>query len=86
METVKKILTAIWEWLKETWLTCYYYLFPRFKLTVSYNQTWGDADDKTYVVKKFHKKQDKCLKFITDDDELVEIRRAEGLNYRVEQL
>lgn len=48
--------------------------------------TWGDADDETYLVKRFHKKEDKFISFTTDDDELVEIRGAEGLNYRITQL
>ena len=76
------ILNAIvwvYEWIK-------YKLFPRYKLTVSYNQTWGAADDKSYEVKKFLKTQEKYLKFITDDGELIEIRGADGLNYRIEQL
>ena len=38
------------------------------------------------TVKKFIKKQDKYLKFITDDGELVEIRGTDGLNYRIQQL
>lgn len=81
-----KFLLPIWNaivWVYE-WIK--YKLFPRYKLTVSYNQTWGDADDKSYEVKKFLKTQEKYLKFITDDDELVEIRGADGLNYRIEQL
>ena len=81
-----KVYVPIWNFLvwAYTWLK--YALFPRYKLTVSYNAIFGDADDKDYIVKKFHKKQDKYLKFTTDDDELVEVRGAEGLNYRIEQL
>jgi hypothetical protein len=72
--------------LKELWLKIKYYFSPRYKLTVSYNHTWGDADDATYIVRKFIKKQEKYLKFQNDDKEIVEIRGAEGLNYRIEQL
>ena len=71
---------------KEFWLKIKYYFSPRYKLTVSYNHTWGDADDATYIVRKFIKKQEKYLKFQNDDKEIVEIRGAEGLNYRIEQL
>ena len=81
-----KVYMPIWKaivWLYE-WI--YYKLFPRYKLTVSYNAIFGDADDKDYIVAKFHKKQEKFLKFVTDDGELVEIRGAEGLNYRITQL
>lgn len=72
--------------MKELWLKIKYYFSPRYKLTVSYNHTWGDADDATYIVRKFFKKQEKYLKFQNDDKEIVEIRGAEGLNYRIEQL
>ena len=72
--------------MKEFWLKIKYYFSPRYKLTVSYNHTWGDADDQTFVVKKFHKKQEKFLSFTTQDGELVEIRGAEGLNYRITEL
>ena len=72
--------------MKEFWLKIKYYFSPRYKLTVSYNSTYGDADDATYIVRKFIKKQEKYLKFQNDDKEIVEIRGAEGLNYRIEQL
>ena len=58
----------------------------RYQLTVSYNSTYGDGDDQTFIVKKFHVKKDKYLKFTTSNKEVVEIRGAEGLNYRIQQL
>ncbi len=76
---IRTTITKVYLWIK-------YLVFPRYKLTVSYNAIFGDADDKDYIVKKFHKKQDKFLKFVTDEGELVEIRGAEGLNYRIEEL
>ena len=76
----------IWRFLVWAWEEMYYVLFPRYKLLVSYNSTWGDSDDREFIVKKFHKKQEKYLSFTTDDGELVEIRGADGLNYRIEQL
>ena len=72
--------------MKELWLKIQSYFSTRYKLTVSYNHTWGDADDATYIVRKFFKKQDKYLKFQNENKEIVEIRGAEGLNYRIEQL
>ena len=66
-------------WLKSLFST-------RYKLTVSYNSTYGDADDQTYIVKKFYYKQDKYISFKTETNETVEIRGAEGLNYRIEKL
>jgi len=79
MSEFKEKLKAWWNWFKSLFITYY-------KLDVSYNQTWGDADDQTFVVKKFHKKQEKFLSFTTQDGELVEIRGAEGLNYRITEL
>jgi hypothetical protein len=72
-------------WIKfKSWIISFFE--TRWKLTVSYNSTYGDADDQTFVVKKFYDKKDKYLKFMTVDKEIVEIRGAEGLNYRIEQL
>lgn len=81
-QTLKKIWTklqAFWFWFKSLFITYY-------SLKVSYNATWGDADDQEFIVKKFIKKQEKFLSFITREGELVEIRGAEGLNYRITQL
>ena len=72
-------LKTFWYWLKSLFITHYL-------LKVSYNHTWGDADDQEFIVKKFIKKQDKFLKFVTQEGELVEIRGAEGLNYRIQEL
>ena len=79
---IKKLIAkckAIWLWFIAKF-------FPRYELTVSYNQTWGDSDDKTYVVKKFYSRKPKYLKFRTHEGDLVEITGAEGLNYRIEEL
>jgi len=72
--------------VKELWLKIQSYFSTRYKLTVSYNSTYGDGDDATYIVRKFFNKQDKYLKFQTETKEVVEIRGAEGLNYKIEEL
>ena len=69
--------------LKKFWLWLIAWFSPRWKLEVSYNKEWGDADDKKYVVKKFLIKKDKHLKFITHDKDVVEIQSPSGLNYRI---
>lgn len=79
MSEFREKLKEWWNWLKSLFITYY-------KLDVSYNHTWGDADDQSFIVKKFHKKQEKFLSFTTQDGELVEIRGAEGLNYRITEL
>ena len=70
---------AFWLWLVSKFI-------PRYELTVSYNQTWGDADDKTYTVKKFYSKKPKYLKFKTHEGDIVEVTGAEGLNNRIEEV
>ena len=62
------------------------YFTTRYKLTVSYNAVYGDADDSTYIVRKFYTKKEKYLRFLTEDRQIVEIRGAEGLNYRIHKL
>ena len=79
MSEFREKLKEWWNWFKSLFITYY-------KLDVSYNHTWGDADDQSFIVKKFHKKQEKFLSFTTQDGELVEIRGAEGLNYRITEL
>lgn len=82
VETLKNILeklTQFWYWLT-AWFITYY------EVKVSYNQVWGDEDDQTYIAKKFYKKQPKFLKFKTQEGDIIEIRGAEGLNYRITEL
>ena len=76
---MKQKLLEIWNWIVSLFRT-------RYKLTVCYNSTYGDADDQSFIVRKFYNKQDKYLKFKTDDKEVVEIRGAEGLNYKIEEI
>ena len=79
MGKLKERVKAFWLWLISK-------LFPRYTLKVSYNNTWGDQDDQEFIVIKFYTKKDKYLKFKTVDKEVVEIRGAEGLNYRIQEL
>ena len=79
MGKLRNKLKAFWLWLVSK-------IFPRYELTVSYNQTWGDSDDKTYTVKKFYSKKPKYLKFKTHEGDIVEVTGAEGLNYRIEEV
>ncbi len=69
----------MWTWIVNLFKT-------RYKLTVSYNSTYGDKDDESFIVLSFYNKQEKYLKFKTEDKEIVEIRGAEGLNYKIEEL
>jgi len=72
--------------VKELYYKILRLLYPTYKLTVSYNAIFGDADDTTYIVRKFNAKEEKYLKFQTEEGDTIEVRGAEGLNYRIEQL
>ncbi len=72
--------------MKELYYKILRFLYPTYKLTVSYNAIFGDADDTTYIVRKFNAKEEKYLKFQTEEGDTIEVRGAEGLNYRIEQL
>tara|TARA_B100000282_G_scaffold49729_1_gene31460 strand:+ start:12 stop:242 length:231 start_codon:yes stop_codon:yes gene_type:complete len=76
---MKQKLKEIWNWILNLFRT-------RYKLTVSYNSTYGDADDQEFIVKKFYYKQEKYISFKDENDDTVEIRGAEGLNYRIQRL
>jgi|TARA_Y100000004_G_scaffold148955_1_gene170691 hypothetical protein len=76
---MKQKLKEIWNWIVNLFRT-------RYKLTVSYNSTYGDADDQEFIVKKFYYKQEKYISFKDENDDTVEIRGAEGLNYRIQRL
>ena len=76
---MKQKLKEIWNWILNLFRT-------RYKLTVSYNSTYGDADDQEFIVKKFYWKQDKYISFKDENNDTVEIRGAEGLNYRIQKL
>ena len=72
-------IKAAWYWVL-SWFINY------CELSVSYNSQWGDADDQTFIVRKFYKKQPNYLRFKTQDGDIVELRGAEGLNYRIKQI
>tara|TARA_R100001377_G_C3190473_1_gene110354 strand:+ start:1158 stop:1400 length:243 start_codon:yes stop_codon:yes gene_type:complete len=57
----------------------------RYKITVSFNKEYGDADDKTYISKKIFTQKEKHLKFRTLDKKLIEYRSSSGLNYIIEE-
>ena len=86
MNKMKQTLKKIWIKLQAFWLWIKSFFNTYYSLKVSYNATWGDADDQEFIVKKFIKKQPKFISFITEDGELVEISGADGLNYRIQQL
>ena len=69
----------MWIWIVSLFTT-------RYRLTVSYNNTWGDSDDQEFIVKKFFWKQEKYISFLDENNDTVEIRGAQGLNYRIQKI
>jgi hypothetical protein len=79
MSKLKTTVLKLWEAFLNLFRT-------RYKLIVSYNSTYGDGDDQEFIVEKFFAKKEKYLKFKVAGGEIVEIRGAEGLNYRIQEL
>jgi hypothetical protein len=79
LDWLKRAFTRLFRWLKLLFVT-------RYKVTVSFNKEWGDADDISYITKKIIVQKEKHLKFRTEDNEVVEYRSAAGLNYIIKEL
>lgn len=58
----------------------------RYKVTVSFNSQYGDADDKVYVVKKVLVQKERHLKFRDENDKIIEYRSSAGLNFIIEDI
>ena len=74
---MKERMKKIWLWIKSLFTT-------RYRVTVSFNKEWGDADDRSYITKKIITQKEKHLKFMDEDGKMVEYRSAAGLNYIIE--
>jgi hypothetical protein len=70
----------MWKWLKSL------FAGPQYKVCVSFNTQWGDADDKEFITKKIMVQKENYLKFRTIEGKMVEFRASAGLNYRVEEV
>ena len=49
---MQKLITKIWNGLKLHFWWFIDLFRTRYEVTVSFNKEWGDADDKSYIVKK----------------------------------
>ena len=58
----------------------------RYKIRVSFNKEYGDADDKVYISKKILVQKENHLKFRNLDNKVIEYRSAGGLNYIIEDM
>tara|TARA_R100000742_G_C4257546_1_gene75407 strand:+ start:447 stop:686 length:240 start_codon:yes stop_codon:yes gene_type:complete len=77
VEKIKSIIKTFFQWLIDLFKT-------RYKITVSFNKEYGDADDKSYISRKIITQKDNHLKFRDENNRLVEYRSAAGLNYIIE--
>ena len=82
MDKIKRFFATIkrwWIWLKSKFV-------PLYKVTVSFNNIWGDSDDQVFLVKKIITQKEKHLKFRTNSGEVIQFTGAEGLNYKIEEI
>ena len=76
---MKDRLKRLWKWIKSLFQT-------RYKVTVSFNKEWGEADDRSYITKKILVQKEKHLKFKDEHGKIIEYRSAAGLNYIIEDV
>ena len=62
---MKDRLKRLWKWIKSLFQT-------RYKVTVSFNKEWGDADDRSYITKKILVQKEKHLKFKDEHGKIIE--------------
>ncbi len=82
MDKIKQFFASVknfWIWLKSKFV-------PIYKVTVSFNNVWGDSDDQTFTVSKIITQKEKFLKFRTESGEVIQFSGAEGLNYKIEEM
>ena len=81
MKHLKKLINAI----KAIYWWIINKLNPRFTVTVSFDNQFGNADDQIYThVRKIIKANFKELKFRTDDKRVIHIKGMNGLRYKIE--
>ena len=79
MDKIKKWVKYIYYWIKSKFTT-------RYRVTVSFNNIYGDGDDRIFIAKKLLVQKEKHLKFKDEDNNLIEYRSASGLNYIIEDM
>tara|TARA_R110002050_G_scaffold127167_2_gene248054 strand:+ start:1471 stop:1707 length:237 start_codon:yes stop_codon:yes gene_type:complete len=62
------------------------HLRKRYKVTVSFNNEYGDADDTIYRTKKIIVQKENHLKFRNEEGRQIEYRSSGGLNYIIEEI
>ena len=81
MKHLKKLINAI----KAIYWWIVNKLNPRFTVTVSFDNQFGNADDQIYThVRKIIKANFKELKFRTNEKKVIHIKGMNGLRYKIE--
>ena len=62
------------------------HLRKRYRVTVSFNNEYGDADDTIYRTKKIIVQKENHLKFRNEEGRQIEYRSSGGLNYIIEEI
>jgi len=81
-------LKRLWSWIRKT--NRYIYesiksLFvKRYLVTVSFNNVYGDSDDRKFIAKKLIVQKEKHLKFRDEEGKVIEYRSSGGLNFIIE--
>ncbi len=88
LNKLKNIFISIFLWsvkvAKAIGLEIQSWFIKRYKVTVSFNSVYGDADDRTYITKKVLIQKEKHLKFRDENGKIVEYRSSGGLNFIIE--
>ena len=72
-------LKEIWIWLKSKFV-------PLYKVTVSFNNVWGDSDSPPFPFATILTHQATFLKFRPEIGSFIQFSGAEGLNYKIEEM
>ena len=79
-------MKQFWAKLKEWYIWIKSKFVPIYKVTVSFNNVYGDSDDQEFTVSKIITQKEKFLKFRTNSGQVIQFSGAEGLNYKIEEI
>ena len=79
-------MKQFWAKLKEWYIWIKSKFVPIYKVTVSFNNVYGDSDDQEFTVSKIITQKEKFLKFRTKSGQVIQFSGAEGLNYKIEEI
>ena len=79
-------MKQFWAKLKEWYIWLKSKFVPLYKVTVSFNNVYGDSDDQEFTVSKIITQKEKFLKFRTNSGQVIQFSGAEGLNYKIEEM